>query len=152
LAFHKLHIHNELNRLGGLGYIFNKSSIDNFTQKILEQRFFYLNNQEMFSAISKSSRGDCSRYIADHFGLQYYLSKSICEIHRKIISRFRLSSQNPNIASGRYKSELRRNRICTLYNLKEVEDEFHFILRCPKYQEIRNLYVKKYHFCGDLVF
>jgi hypothetical protein len=26
--------------------------------------------------------------------------------------------------------------ICTLYNLRDVEDEFHFILKCPKYQEI----------------
>ena len=100
----------------------------------------------MFSAICRSSRGEYYQYIADHFGLQYYLSKSISEIHRKSITRFRLSSHNLNIESGRYKNELRSNRICTLCNLRDVEDEFHFILKCPKYQEIRNSYIKRYYF------
>ena len=138
-------IQTELNNLG-LGYIFNESSIDKVTQKILEQRFFDLHKQEMFSAICRSSRGEYYQYIADNFGLQYYLSKAISEIHRKSITRFRLSSHNLNIESGRYKNELRSKRICTLCNLRDVEDEFHFILKCPKYQEIRNLYIKKYYF------
>ena len=138
-------IQTELNNLG-LGYIFNESSIDKVTQKILEQRFFDLHRQEMFSAICRSSRGEYYQYIADNFGLQYYLSKAISEIYRKSITRFRLSSHNLNIESGRYKNELRSKRICTLCNLRDVEDEFHFILKCPKYQEIRNLYIKKYYF------
>jgi hypothetical protein len=113
-------------------------------------------SRRFFSAISRSSRGEYYQCTADQFGLQYYmhiiLSKSISEIHRKMITRFRLSSHILNIESGRYKNELRSNRICTLCNLRDVEDEFHFILKCPKYQEIRNLYIKKYYFGRPRVF
>jgi hypothetical protein len=37
-------------------------------------------------------------------------------------------------------------------DLRDVEDEFHFILKCPKYQEICSLYIKKYHFGRPSVF
>ena len=124
----------ELNHLG-LGYIFNENTIDKFTLKLLEQRFYDLYKQEMFSAIRRSTRGEYYQYIADNFGLQFYLSKSMNETHRKIITRFRLSSHNLNVEYGRYRNELRSNRICTLCNLNDIEDEFHFILKCPKYNE-----------------
>jgi hypothetical protein len=101
----------------------------------------------MFSAISNLSRGEHYQYMADRFGLQYYLSKSQSEIYTKIITRFRLSSHNLSIESGRYKNELRSNRIYTL-----CKDEFHFILKCRKYQEIRHLCIKKYYFGRPSVF
>ena len=68
------------------------------------------------------------------------------ETHRKIITRFRMSSHNLNVESGRYRNELRSNRICTLCNLNDIEDEFHFILKCPKYSELGNSYIKTYYF------
>jgi hypothetical protein len=37
-------------------------------------------------------------------------------------------------------------------NLDDDEDEFHFILKCPKYADLRNLYVKKYFFIKKQVF
>jgi hypothetical protein len=37
-------------------------------------------------------------------------------------------------------------------NLDDDEDEFHFILKCPKYADLRNLYVKKYFYKKTSVF
>ena len=34
----------------------------------------------------------------------------------------------------------RKCRVCGL-----LEDEFHFLLECPIYRNLRNMYIKKYH-------
>jgi hypothetical protein len=118
-------------------YLLWKQYWESYEKKYWSKDFFDLHKQAMFSASCRSSRGGYYQYIANHFGQQYHLSKSI---------RFRLSFHNLNIESGRYQNEFRSNRICTLCNLRDVEDEFHFILKCSKYQEMRNLYIKKYYF------
>jgi hypothetical protein len=71
----------------------------NLRKKYYSEDFFELHKQEMFSAISRSSRGGHYQYIEDSFGLftEHYLSKSISAIHRKIITRIRLSSHNQYI-------------------------------------------------------
>ena len=63
---------------------------------------------------------------------------------RKIYSRFRLNSHDPEIERGRYgtKSTPPDERLCSLCNLNEVEDEFHFLVICPRYVDERN-YIPK---------
>jgi len=34
----------------------------------------------------------------------------------------------------------------------EIEDEFHFILKCPKYKQLRYIYIKKYYWQRPSVF
>ena len=62
-----------------------------------------------------------------------------------MISKLRLSSHQLLIETGRHKNVERKNRKRTLCNLNEIEDEFHFILVCPFYKEIREMYLKKYY-------
>ena len=38
-------------------------------------------------------------------------------------------------------TSIKKSKIC---NLDDDKDEFHFIVRCPKYDYLRNLDVKKY--------
>jgi len=58
-----------------------------------------------------------------------------------LISKFRLSSHQLQIEKGRYKNTLRSKRIYLYCNLHEVEDEFHFVFICPKYDRIRTNYI-----------
>ena len=46
------------------------------------------------------------------------------------------------IEKGRYIDLARNHRICSLCNLNDIEDEFHFILRCPVYNDLRKMYLK----------
>ena len=43
-----------------------------------------------------------------------------------------------HIETGRFKNTPLEDRICTLCNSNEIEDEFHFVMKCPVYSEIRN--------------
>jgi hypothetical protein len=55
------------------------------------------------------------------------------------IARFRLSSHNLNIELGRHKRPYvePENRLCEKCNLNLVEDEKHFLMVCPKWNNLR---------------
>ena len=38
----------------------------------------------------------------------------------------------------------RENRKCTLCDSNDIEDEFHFVLICPLYNDLRATYIKRY--------
>ena len=141
----------ELNHLG-LGYIWEMEQIDAKLIKEIEQRFHDVHAQEIFTAIQNVSRGENYKYLADNFGTQHYLTKSINELHRKCITRIRLSSHNLNIETGRYRHESRTDRRCTLCDLDDLEDEFHFILKCPFYNDLRVTLIKPYYLRRTSVF
>ena len=42
-----------------------------------------------------------------------------------------MNSHQLNIESGRFQNIARQNRLCTLCNCQDIEDELHFILKCP---------------------
>lgn len=61
------------------------------------------------------------------------------------VSRFRLSSHKLEIETGRYIGTDRDNRLCKQCNMQMVEDEYHFLLVCPAYYEIRKKYFPPYY-------
>ena len=66
---------------------------------------------------------------------------------RKIITKFCISAHDLEIERGRYKGLKAEERICRLCK-SEVEDEVHFLLKCPvleiKRQPILDLISTKY--------
>ncbi len=62
------------------------------------------------------------------------------------LSRLRLSSHCLNIEVGRYHPRVpRHRRYCTQCNTLDIEDEYHFILICSKYRQIRLLHIPPYY-------
>jgi hypothetical protein len=64
---------------------------------------------------------------------------------KPLISRYRLHAHSLNIETGRYYNIDRHARICNMCNNKDIEDEYHFILECSEYVEIRTKYIKSYY-------
>ncbi len=73
-----------------------------------------------------------------HVGLPYQL--------RKIISRIRCSNHPLAIEKGRHKNPKtpREERVCIFCNDQYVEDEEHFLLKCPVYSILRDYYNMNY--------
>ena len=65
---------------------------------------------------------------------------------RTALSRFRLSSHDLAIESGRYDDTPRSDRLCKFCNLNVVENKYHFLLVCPLCIDIRRKYFNSY-FC-----
>ena len=61
---------------------------------------------------------------------------------RNFITRIRISSHSLNVQTGRYHRNrvIRSERYCVYCNLRDVEDEYHFILICPCYSDIRKIF------------
>ena len=100
--------------------------------------------QNWSERIQASSRADT--YCLFHeFSYKNYLDLVNVEKFRFALSRIRMSSHRLQIEAGRWHRPHRipvNERKCLDCN--NVEDEFHFILECVKYTEIRNKYIKKY--------
>ena len=58
--------------------------------------------------------------------------------HRSVVAKLMCGTSNLKTERGRHKKIPRENRFCILCQNMEVEDEVHFILKCPFYEDLRN--------------
>ena len=75
--------------------------------------------------------------------LVYYLKK-----FRIVLSQLRLSAHQLRIETGRYSQNRvdRALRLCTLCDRSDIEDEYHFVLICPAYSQIRQKYIRPFYY------
>ena len=57
---------------------------------------------------------------------------------RQLLSKFVCSNHMLEIERGRYKNVPREDRKCSVCTLDTIEDEYHFLLECPAYTQIRS--------------
>lgn len=64
------------------------------------------------------------------------------------VSRFRTGSHDFQIEIGRHQSIVREDRLCRFCwenaNINVVEDEYHVLMECSCYKDVRNLYIGKH--------
>lgn len=63
--------------------------------------------------------------------------------YRIYLSRLRLSSHRLHIETGRWTNTPLNERHCDLCNC--LEDEYHFVLECNRYNELRKKYISEYY-------
>ena len=90
--------------------------------------------------------------IVSNIDLQFYLQKNIPAMFQKCITKIRLSSHNLFIETGRYTGIVRNERKCIIFNLNVLENEFHFVLQCTKYNDLHKKYIKKYYWSRSSTF
>ena len=85
------------------------------------------------------------REIKSTFEISPYLLKMKNRKYRNAIAKIRLSSHQLAIEKGRHANIERNERKC-FQCTDEIEDEFHFILSCPVYEDLRKTYIHKYFY------
>ena len=108
--------------------------------------------QETFSFFEGSPRCFIYRHLTDNFCLQFYLTKNVAPHLLRMICKFRISAHPLNVESGRYSNISRSNRICLCCSTLDLEDEFHFIIICSLYSELRCKFIKPYYWKHPSVF
>ena len=129
----------------GFNGIWIDKKIDNSMLQIVKTRIFDQAKQDIFSKIEKSRKCIFYKYLIDGLYLQCYLRKSIPVKFQRCISKIRLSSHQLAIEAGRYSNTIRRDRCCRLC-VNSIEDEYHFILVCPLFTELRRKFIKEYYY------
>ena len=118
---------------------FKQTVVDNFISEAL-------------SYFETSPKCSLYQYIHDGHNLQFYLSRSINCRYKPLLCRYRINAHSLNIETGRYFNIARNQRFCNMCNMRIIEDEFHFILECKKYEDIRHKYIKPYYFRNPSAF
>ena len=94
--------------------------------------------------------GRCHMYkeIKQSYKMESYLKCNIRRSLQTYFARFRLSSHRFLVERGRWMKpniEL-LNRICTLCNDKDIQDEYHMVLKCAHFHTLRIKCINKYYY------
>ena len=104
--------------------------------------------QQCLGNINASSRCRLYRNLKEDFELAPYLRKNKNKDLRQCLTKIRLSSHKFFIERGRWlKPKVEYcDRLCTLCEKRDIEDEYHIILTCPHYKSLRVKFIRKeYH-------
>jgi hypothetical protein len=87
-------------------------------------------------------------YIKDEFVISDYLNKIKTKKLRQSLTRIRVSAHTLRIETGRHgRNRIERTqRTCLICGTSDIEDEYHFILKCNAYQTLRLQYIKPYFY------
>ena len=113
---------------------------------ILQRRLRDLYIAEWKQALELSSPLYIYKEMKQVYEMSPYLSILKSKKLRNAISKLRLSSHSLYIEKGRHRDVARNDRKCTLCRLNDIEDEYHFTLICPVYNDLRKEYLQKYFY------
>ena len=123
----------------------NFENPSNINIKSIIQRIYDQYYQQWFSEIENSTKLEIYKIIKDNFEIEKYLSCVKNENFRIALSRFRCSAHRLMIEEGRFRNIDREQRICLKCNMNAIETEYHFLLVCPFYKELRKNHLPKYY-------
>ena len=124
-------------RQHGFEYVWWQQSDIDIPFYSIRQRITDTYQQSWYSEINNSSRLQSYSIFKHNFELEKYFTLNIEQKYKVALTRFRISAHSLFIETGRYENIPRKQRICQSCNMSRVEDEFHFLLVCPNYRELR---------------
>ena len=129
----------------GLNYLWINQENCDACLPVIKQRLFDQYHQSWYSSINNSHRLEsCCRFKHNSI-LEPYLDNIYNRKYKTALTRFRLSSHNLEIEKGRYHGIPRIERKCKFCSLDFVENEYHFLLVCPNYNDIGRQFLKAFY-------
>ena len=83
------------------------------------------------------------RIFKQTFGQEAYLCSNTSKIERSHLAQFRFGILPLKIEIGRFIGQALPERICNLCQLNEIENEIHFLIKCPKYETLCQVLYQK---------
>ena len=87
------------------------------------------------------------RTLKSQFGKENYVDNFLSKNRRSLLAQIRTGTSFLRIETGRYERQIAANgqfeklpvekRICRLCDKNEIEDEFHFVMKCNQYTQAR---------------
>ena len=128
----------------GFGYIWEEQKVDNiklfvcqFVQRLKDQ---YM--QQWLEVCGTTSKLESYCMYKTSFSYEIYLDVLDVKKFRWSFSAFRSSSHNLMIEQGRHLGIQRDRRYC-FHCRDAIESEYHFLLVCPLYDQIRETYIPR---------
>ena len=121
------------------------------SQNYILQTLVDLSMQFSSEKIESESKLYLYKNDTNHLGISKYLSSIFGRERRSALSNLRLGTTDLELEKGRHRNIPRDARYCKNCNSREVEDETHFLFKCPAFDQIRKPFIEKicetaYHF------
>ena len=81
--------------------------------------------------------------LSPNTNMKTYLDILSVRKFRRSFAQLRSGTLPIEIETGRYRGITREQRFCPICNTGEVENELHFILKCPVLHDIRKTYIQR---------
>ncbi len=91
------------------------------------------------TSFANMNKLDLYKQLKTEFGPEKFLTLNIDRYEKSLLSQFRYGILPLRVETGRFVNEPRCNRICTLCNSGQIEDQIHFTFHCNLYNEQRNI-------------
>ena len=125
----------------GFSHLLNNFDINNNYLPLLKTRVHDQFKQEWSTCLNSMSKLDYYVKFKSMFCYEDYIDNITIDSLRHCFSRLRLCSHSLEIEFGRFNGIDRENRLCKLCNQNTIESEYHFLLCCTHYYDIRNKYL-----------
>lgn len=121
--------------------------------EIFKARVIDTFKQEWCNSLERSSVLSVYKHFKSCLAYEKYLD-ILPYSSRHYLSKLRLSVLPLRIQTSRHQVNYldRVQRLCTCCDLSEIEDEYHFVCICPKFEELRKRYLKTYYYVRPSVF
>ena len=121
----------------GLTYIWVQQDDINIPCDLIQQRIMDMYKQSWYANINNSSRLLMYARFKHEFEMEHYLDFITEKKYKIALTKCRLSSHDLAIERGRFEHIERNNRLCRYCNFNMIENEYHFLLVCPLYRDLR---------------
>ena len=99
-------------------------------------------NKQWLESIQKSSKCIFYKEFKKELKFEKYLNELDVSL-RFFMVRYRTCNHRLPIEEGRFNNVLHVDRKCTLCDLNDIGDEYHYFCKCPKFKDIRCKFLKK---------
>ena len=118
--------------------LLNKCKIKQYVDLMQKKYITYWNH-----TLQHSQKLNFYYKIKTNYSPSVYLDLTRKNPSRKTLVKLRISSHKLRIETGRYDNIPRDERLCNLCNCNRIEDETHFLLDCPSFSSIREMFFSK---------
>lgn len=129
----------------GFSYLWNSAVVTNGQIQSVIKCIHDQYLQQWFSDLRNLPKLETYCMFKTYFQSEKYLSCVTNVNYRIYLSRFRCSAHNLLIEEGRHRNIDRNQRMCTKCNMNCIETEYHFLLVCPFYRDVRNNCLPHYY-------
>ena len=129
----------------GLGNIWLMQQASSTTLQLIKRRILDNYYQTWYANINNSPKLESYCIFKHKFEFEKYLDNINDKKLRINLTKFRLSSHDLYIEVGRYNNIPRDQRICQNCSMNVPETEYHFLLVCEKYRNLRMKFFKRYY-------
>lgn len=131
----------------GFGYVWQAQGVDDVNKFLneLKERLYDCDMQEWSERLQGMPKLRTLCIFKTELIVEPYLLLSIPYRLRSALAKLRTGSHDLEIEKGRHRNIPHYNRLCKLcntLNLNFIEDEYHVIMQCPFYTDLRNIYLR----------